>query len=531
MWLKTLFHWLWQSPLLLGLVVYIAILLGVAFALFVTTLNLHKANERKARQWQAMEDRWKPLMMKVISGEKWPQSVHDQIKSHESLFFIDFLMRYADKLHGQSRKRVTQLAEPYLSLLLKRLHKGDAEQRARAILTLSVLAPEQHNQRLAQALEDPSPLVAMLAARSLAENKSLEYLKPILDKMPRFRSWSQNFLISMLKSLAQQHPEVLREALLDPSRPDWVKTIILKALTDLSDWQSLPLAAQFLEENGDRDLQAAALQFIARIGHAGLADLVRKKLDDPDFVIRLNAVKALSSLGDLSDGERLLALLKEDPSQWIAYQAAQALKVTRNLESLYQVASTQNPRTELAKEVLYDLDSWETIEFLIRLPGFIEYVPQWIRTVKRRDIRDAWKQVQNALLSPQAHLSVQQKMAHELDNKAPDWLFQSLLQAFLEQRNAPPKYLSQALINANPERASQVFIKWFYEVHNADSQYHLFCLLAADPRSESVSFFKDLQKRLQENPELFSQYTDLQQKELRAQTQKAVHQSLLNTGA
>ncbi len=529
MWFEELIQWLWKNPLLLGLAAYIAVLLSVALALFLMTLSLHRANERKAKQWQMMEDRWQPLMMKVLSGEKWPDYIHSQIKSHEVFFFIDFLMRYAEKLQGNAREMATQLAAPYLGLLLKRMNRGDAEQRARAILTLSILAPEQHNERLAHALEDESPLVAMLAARSLSENQSLEYLKPILDKMPRFRSWSQNFLISMLKSLAQEQPEALREALLDPSQPDWVKTVILKALTELSDWQALPLATQFLEENGDRELQAAALQFIARIGHAGLVDLVRKKISNPDFVIRLNAVKALSSLGDLSDGKQLIALLKDDSSQWIAYQAAQALKITKNLEPLYEVASSQHPRKELAKEVLYDLDSWETIEFLIRLPGFVEFVPQWIRSVKRRDVRDVWKQVQNALLSPQAHNDVKQKIAYELDNKAPEWLFGALSDAFLEHRNAPPKYLNQALINTNSEQAAELFMTWFYEIDAADAQYHVFCLLAEHPRSESAGFFKQLQKKIKEQPDRFAQHSKANQKDIQAKTDRAIHQSLLNT--
>lgn len=528
--LRLIGNWLLNNPLLLGLLLYIVILLVVAISLIFITIRLHRANQKKAQQWASMEARWQPLMMKVLSGDDWPEHIQSAIGPGEGLFFIDFLMRYAEKLQGNSKNMVAELAAPYMPRLLNNLRTGDAEQRARAIITLAALTPDQHQREIVEALNDNSPLVSMLAARSLAENHSIDHLQPILNKMERFRSWSPSFLISMLVSLAKEQPEILREALLDPHQADWVKTVLMKALTELNDWQALPLAAQCLELDVNRELQAAALQFVAKIGHEGLVEMVRKKCDHPDFVVRLHAVKALASLGSEIDRGLLLHLLRKDDSQWIAYQAAQALKATGSQEVLYAVSVSEHPRAELAREVLYDLESWETILFLVQHAPFADYVPQWMRSIKRRDIRDNWRQVQNVLLSDQSHLEVRMAIAKALDPQVPDWLFEAVLQDLLNQRQTPPLHLILAIYQMRPAQASAYFKQWFYEIEDPDIQFQVILKLLESPGREHLSFYKELQSRLEGSREGLKNLSDNLLKQIQAKTQRAIHEGLLASG-
>lgn len=516
------------NPLVLVLTVYMVVLVIVACILVVVTLHLHQKNQRTAKKWAEMEQRWQPLLLKTLGGEMWPEELRAQIYPGEGFYFIDYLTRYAEKLSGESRQRATDLASPYLPQLLKRVKQGDAEQRARAILTLSILAPEGHQNRMVEALEDESPLVSTMAARALAENGSIAHLAPILEKMPRFRSWSQNYLVSMLVSLAKDHPEKLRDALVLSHQPDWVKTVILKALTEIKDWQTLPLAVQFLQEDAHREVQAASLQFLARIGHEGLLDLIRKKCRSEDFVIRLNAVKALSNLGSAEDRELLLHLL-EDPSQWIAHQAAQALKSTKHFEDLLAIALSDHPRAELAKEVLYDLESTESVAFLSKTEHFMELAPQWLRKVKRKDTRDQWRQVEKLLLHPKTPQAVKQLIAQHLDTQSPTWLFNTLEKEFLETRHHPTTSLVTALYRLQPNAAVLRFQENFFLIENAEVQAQVFQYIQRKARPEFLGFYKELQNTLRQAPQTLA-LSSHQQQDIKPQVEQLIHKSLLGEG-
>lgn len=518
---------IFANPMVLLLSLYMVVLICIAIALVLMTLRLHRKNQQTAKKWTEMEQRWQPLLMRAIGGEAWPEEVQKNIYPGEGFYFIDYLMRHAEKLSGESRKQATRLAAPYLPQLIKRIKKGDAEQRARAILTLSILAPEDHQSRMVEALEDPSPLVATMAARALAENGAIEYLKPILEKMPRFRSWSQNYLVSMLVSLGKAQPEQLREALVLSHQPNWVKTVIIKALTEINDWNTLPLAVQFLQEDAHREVQAASLQFLARIGHNGLLDLIRKKCHHEDFVIRLNAVKALANLGSEKDRELMLQLL-HDPSQWIAYQAALALKSTHNLDDLLQIALSTHPRSELAKEVLYDLESEETIAFLSRTEHFVTQVPQWLRTVKRKDTRDLWRQVQNIFLQEKTPIVVKEAMAQEFDAQTPDWLYTNLDKAFLEHRHNPPTYLLKALYRIQPFSAIVLFKDNFFAIEDPLLQYEAFQYIKRKPQNEYLGFYKKVQAALFDAPDRLAIQAHA---DIKHDIDRLIHKSLLGEGA
>lgn len=389
----------WEAPLLWALSAYIVLLLVVALVLVGFTLRLRQQNEEKAQLWQSLEARWEPLLMAVIAQQAWPDALHAAVKPHETFYFVDFLMRYAEKLTGTAYDTLCQLAEPYLGGIAQRAHQGDTEQRARAILTLNALSPQAYQQVIVQGLDDPAPLVVMLTATALAEQHQAAYLSPILEKIARFDTWSQNYLINLMVQLGRETPERLRDEVHNPQHPAWVRVVLLKALSELHDWQALPLAEQILAQEPDRDLQAAALYLLGRLGHAEHAERVRQKVRSHDFVIRLHAVKALERLAT-SEDETLLCELVEDDSLWIARHAMEALKQARLFEVLYTLAHADHPRHLLAQQVLYDFESVEALSFLVTRADFAEEARRWLMTLSNKNHPLGWKRLQNVLRVP-----------------------------------------------------------------------------------------------------------------------------------
>ncbi|MBF2055243.1 MAG: HEAT repeat domain-containing protein [Candidatus Sericytochromatia bacterium] len=386
----------WQEPLLWALIVYIVLLLCVALILVGFTLRLRHQNEKKAELWQSLEARWEPLLMAVIGQQAWPDKLHAAVKAHETFYFVDFLMRYAEKLTGGAYDTLCQLAQPYLAGIAQRAHQGDTEQRARAILTLNALSPQAYQQVIVQGLDDPAPLVVMLTASALAEQHQARYLSVILEKIARFETWSQNYLINLLVQLGREATERLREEVMNAQHPAWVRVVLLKALGELHDWQALPLAEQILAVASERDLQAAALYLLGRLGHAEHAALVRQKVRSSDFVIRLHAVKALERLATAKD-EALLSELVNDESLWIARHAMEALKTARLFEVLYGLAHAEHPRHLLAQQVLYDFESVEALSFLVTRAAFADDTRRWLMELSHKNHPLGWKRLQTVL--------------------------------------------------------------------------------------------------------------------------------------
>lgn len=387
------------EPLLWALSIYILLLLFVALVLVGFTLRLRRQNEQKAERWQSLEARWEPLLMAVMAQQAWPEDLHAAVKPHETFYFVDFLMRYAEKLTGAAYETLCQLAEPYLGGIAQRAHQGDTEQRARAILTLNALSPQTYQQVIVRGLDDAAPLVVMLTATALAEQHQATYLSTILEKIARFDTWSQNYLVNLLVQLGREAPECLRDEVGNVQHPAWVRVVLLKALGELHDWQALPLAEQILALEPNRDLQAAALYLLGRLGHAEHAELVRQKVRSSDFVIRLHAVKALERLATSKD-EALLSELVNDDSLWVARHAMEALKAARLFDVLYALAHTEHPRHLLAQQVLYDYDSVEALSFLVTRAEFAEDARRWLMTLSHKNHPLGWKRLQNVLRVP-----------------------------------------------------------------------------------------------------------------------------------
>ncbi|MFQ6616435.1 MAG: HEAT repeat domain-containing protein [Fidelibacterota bacterium] len=315
------------------------------------TLLLRYRNYLKGQTWKRLEARWEPHLLAVLSGSKPPGDMREVVDEGEGLYFVDFVERYARRVRGGERDLLSETVRPYLAPVKNSVARGDPEQRARAVQTLNLLGFNDYHDVIIEALEDPSPLVAMIAARSLMRREHPRFTEDVIKKMHRFSSWSRNFLASMLASVGPDASPALRGALRDPSQPPWVRTVCADALIQLNDLQAADLAATLIQSEQDRELAAACLRILARLGREEHVPSIRPLCDSSDFVIRAHAVRAISRLAPFKERELIESALK-DSSSWVAIQAAQGLKESGALDILRDIALTDHPRADLAKQIL-----------------------------------------------------------------------------------------------------------------------------------------------------------------------------------
>jgi HEAT repeat protein len=336
------------------MVTTIGLLLLALTAFLVAALLLRRRNDRKARRWNGFEAAWGTLMKAAYEGRATSADVKSTIAAGEELFFVDFLYKQALQVRDPERRAVLrQLATPYLPLITTRTRGGDPERRARAVKTLAELGGAHHTRYLIAALDDPSSLVSMSAARGLARAAGAGGVREIVARVDRYGDWNRRYLRATLAQLGLTAVPALRSSAQDAGLSPSVRAVCLETLGELEDAGSTAIAEEILWTQDDVDLCAAALRLLRRCGTAEHALTVRNLCYHDDPVIRAQAVGTLAKIGEDADAEVLESALK-DPSAWVALHAARGLKSRGRVRVLEEAVASAGPTgaTGLALQVL-----------------------------------------------------------------------------------------------------------------------------------------------------------------------------------
>jgi hypothetical protein len=344
------------EQLLLFLAISIGALFLCAVAFAVTVIVLRIRNQRKAERWKELEAKWEVAIFDVIAGDAAPERLWNLVAEDERIYCVDYILQFARRVTGEERRRLAALARPFLPVVAERVRSRDPQRRARAVQTLGELGLDSYADEVILALDDASPLVAMVAARALAREEHASHLGPVLSHLHRLTDWSPSFLAAMLSFVGPSAAPALRSELADPRRPPKVRAVIARALMNLNDYDAANVAARILEDESDRELVTSVLRLLAAIGREEHLPLVRRAARSDDFVVRAQAATALGNLGQRED----MALLRdacEDDSQWVALRAARALRDAGEVERLAELAESDRPHAVLAMQVLSERGS------------------------------------------------------------------------------------------------------------------------------------------------------------------------------
>lgn len=333
--------------LILGNLVFGAAAVGLA----IVAVALRISNDSIARRWTRLEKRWEPLSLEVVVGLTPPERLWALVGRKDRLRFVNYLLRFAKRVSGSERRIVDDLAAPYLDLLLPQLTRRTPERRARAVQTLSTLGSRRYMDVILRALDDASPLVAMVAARSLARTGSPEYAAGILGRMHRFDQWRPSFLASMLATMGPAVAPALRQALADRGYAPGVRAVAADALRELHDYVSADAAALVLDESTDRNLLAATLNLMAHVGRAEHLPAIRRHASSEEPILRARAITALGHVGAAEDLPFIVGAFHDD-SSWVVLRAGEALLEAGATDKLTALARLESPRAQMAQQLL-----------------------------------------------------------------------------------------------------------------------------------------------------------------------------------
>jgi HEAT repeat protein len=338
---------------LLLLILSVAALVALSLGFAGYTVYLRVRNDLRERRWRQLVVRWEAPLLDALLDPSTAPAVHAAVGSGDRLRFVRFVLEYSRRVKGEERDFLRELVLPYLDPIAERARSPRVEVRTRAIQTLGTLGLPRYAGEVLTALDDPSPLVAMVAARCLCREEYPEYAPAVLRRLGRFDAWSRGFMASMLASVGPKAAPALRETLGDGAQAPLARTVAANALRALKDFESGDLAAHVVETENDHDLVAAALRLLTTVGRPEHGVLIRARCASPDFAVRASAVSALGTLGLEEDQYRLLGAMS-DPSPWVAIQAARGLISSGARTLLRDLGESDHPRATLARQILLE---------------------------------------------------------------------------------------------------------------------------------------------------------------------------------
>jgi HEAT repeat protein len=315
-------------------------------------LTLRLRNDRIEGRRRALTAAWEPLMLDVLAGAAGEEALLSTVEPGDEEVFIVFLLGYARRLQGEERATVSRLARRYLPAVAEASDRGSAEQRGHAVQVLAELGLPRYATVVAAALDDPSPVVAMIAARGLFRRGYEKYFPVVLAYLPRFTLWSRSFLSSLLARGGPGTAPYLRATLSDPSLAPLVRAVAADALRLINDIESTAIAASIVASGErDRELLAASIRLLRHLGHRDHVALLRPLVTAADPVIRAAAVSALGSIGGQAEVPLLQDVL-DDVAYWVSLAAARGLMELGAVETLQGLARSHGPWAVLARQVL-----------------------------------------------------------------------------------------------------------------------------------------------------------------------------------
>jgi HEAT repeat protein len=321
----------------------------LVFATYAFLLRLH--HEARDRQRARYAEKWRDALLVALGDEEAAAALQRGIGEEERLHFVGFAVQYARRLRGDGRESLGHLVAPFLGPILERADSHRVEIRARAVQTLGTLGLPHHAARVIAALDDPSSLVAMVAARALALGEESEYARAVLARMHRFTGWNRRFLASMLAAMGSGIAPTLRAALADPTAEPRARAVAAEALQIQGDLDAGDTAAEVVRIAADPELLAPTLRLLREVGRPEHTEAIRLHVHSSDPAVRAQALHALGSVGGEAEIPQLVEAMR-DPSPWAALNATEGLLAAGGARVLAAMAAAEDGTGVLARQVL-----------------------------------------------------------------------------------------------------------------------------------------------------------------------------------
>lgn len=280
---------------------------------------------RTARELR-FRDVWQPLLASAIAGET---DDLPPLPKGDEILFLKLWNHLHESLRGKAKKRLNVIAlrcgmMQHACALLKKENLGS---KLLALTTLGHLKDSYAWKDISQLARHPDPLLSLAAARALFQINADAALDDLRRQLAEREDWPTAQLAVLIQENGTERIfAALSETavgLSDSTRGAELGQLrrMLHLLEIAPRHQVIPAIRAILSVTTDDETVAQCLKFLR-----DPSDLyfVRLHIGHPNWIVRLQAARALGRFG-AADDLPLLATLLSDPVWWVRYRTAQAL--------------------------------------------------------------------------------------------------------------------------------------------------------------------------------------------------------------
>jgi HEAT repeat protein len=303
----------------------LALLVVVVLLLVQIALLRFNLNARIVREKRFLKV-WRPLLAAAIAGES---VTLPRLAKGETFYYLKLWNHLQETLRGVAKDRLNTLAIrcgmlPYTHLLLRR---KELRLQLLALNTLGHLVDRTAWDEILLLARRPDPLLSVAAARALFQIDANAAFKDLHDELLEREDWPTAQLAILFQEIGTESVFAMLADSADhlALSTDPVELVRLKRLLQLLEiapyQQVIAEIRKILAATADDEVAAQCLKFLREP-----SDLpsVRPRLSHPNWVVRLQAVRALGRFGSKEDLTQLATLLS-DSVWWVRYRTAQAL--------------------------------------------------------------------------------------------------------------------------------------------------------------------------------------------------------------
>ncbi|MFT5351521.1 MAG: hypothetical protein ACI9MF_002344 [Gammaproteobacteria bacterium] len=340
-----------SQQILVSLIVIISFLVFITciFILFVLFKRLE--NNRHDHHWQSLHRLWDEDILNALCGDISPAEFQKKVQSGQELDCVRFLMNYASRLRGSDLEMLSQIAKPYLPMVLKKIQHKDVGVRVWVISVVDQFGMPDYEKEVIKALDDKEVVVSVFAANCLLSHNCTHLINTVLMQFSRYGNWNLTGLTTVLAKIGQDVLPVLENIFVDPDWDMKTRVVCTGVMLRLNHYAIADTAMQILKTEQANELTVAILRLLAGIGHQEHCQPVRQLCHNSKELVRVEAMRCLRAIGSKDDIPVFVRGV-DDSSPWVALQAAGALFDIGAVGVLKDMIKEHHPREVLAEQVL-----------------------------------------------------------------------------------------------------------------------------------------------------------------------------------
>ncbi len=265
--------------------------------------------------------RWQPVLIGTIAGDNI--EIPD-LRPDELTEFLLLWVRLHKTVYGNAGERLNHMLaklglEPEV---LKGIQKGSLDTRLVCMTVAGYFGSREALPELKEALKDASSVVSITAAYALIRIDVDLAAKEVIPLIIQRRDWTVDRTAILLQESDQKIVDAFIasvEQAEQQGKP--YLTRLMRILDVLQVSKPLPFVRHILEYSDNVELVSTALKLVRSPNDL---DLVRKRANDPNWSIQVQAATVLGRLGSTEDVSLLVSLLSSK-EWWVRYRSAKSL--------------------------------------------------------------------------------------------------------------------------------------------------------------------------------------------------------------